>query len=436
MRLKARVLSADDLSISRSRFGGRLKLSRVSAGRAPAACLFLLVLVLSMACATGPAMPFDQLVAPTEIVVPDEAAETSESTEAAAATATPPPEPTATPVPAIDLRPTAEVKYLRFMKAPVAEVVREQSWYATLSPATMELVAAIQRCEKASQSRGEAASVADMLRYASEQGWYSDGLDEREVKGLSAVFDAYGTSLGDEDLISAGSVLASTLRWALFEPMKLPESGEIVVLSSSPDEARGRLLLQTAVKYMQPVEELVGKFPYRFLHFTVSDEMPDELLGLSINQFIIIHGDFVEPYVVAHEITHSTLYGNFPAWFEEGMAHFAQYNLTSSLAEGVAELKGELASAKLDVRVDLRPGAATWVDDAVERYRGFLFLNGVHEIQGHDAFKSMVRQFRTRNFEDQDLLRALVAYPAPSETQASLRKLICASFIGVRNMSC
>jgi hypothetical protein len=190
------------------------------------------------------------------------------------------------------------------------------------------------------------------------------------------------------------------------------------------------------VQYAQPIEQLIGKFPYRFLHLTVTKDLPEEVLGLSYNEFIAIRDDSVEPYVIVHEITHSTLYGIFPTWFEEGLAHFTEYHLTSTLAAGKAEMSSELRSLRFDPQLDLRPNASyTWVDEYLERARGFLFLNGVYEIQGPESFSILIRQLRTRNYGDQDLLRALTQQ-GPTEKQPQMRQLVCQSFIGVRNLSC
>lgn len=400
-------------------------------GRTAAVSLVLVILVLSTACATGPALPFDQLLAPTETI---ESAERSAGAEAADATATPAPVPTATPIPAVDLRPTAEVKYLRYMNTSVAAVVREQSWYATLSPMTMELVAAIQRCEKASQARGETRSVADMLKFASEQGWYTDGLDEREVKGLSAVFDAYARSLSDENSPAIGTVLSSTVRWGLFHTVQLPESGEVVLLASASNERVGIKLLQIAAEYAGPVEHFVGKFPYRFLHFTATYELPAELLGLSVNEFIFINDDAVEPYVIAHEITHSTMYGLFPLWFEEGMAYLVEYYLTATLEEGVEEQTSWMPPG-YDLRIDLRSNAAyTRNGRSPHESQGFLFLKGIFDIQGAETFSANVRQLRTRSYNDNDLIRALTQ--STPDKQAAMRALVCENFIGVRSVAC
>jgi hypothetical protein len=409
------------------------KLSRVSG------FVFGTLLLLATACATGPAMPFEPLATPIAPAEEVEQPADGELLQTAEPVATP--DPTATPAPkAVDLRPQAEATYLSQMSGVVATAVREQAWFAGLTPQTMALVAAIQRCAKAAQPRGEVASVADMLRFAAEQPWYADGLDEREVKGLSAVFDAYARSHKDENAPPVGSELSTTLRWALFAPVSLPESGEVVYLASAPTQALGEKLLNIATAQAGPVEELIGKFPYSFLHFIVTS-LPEEehglvTLGASYNEYVFLGAESVTPETITHEMTHATLYGIFPLWFEEGMAEFVESYLTASLTYTSRVFNLDLIHMDRDNRLDLRARGGYDIEaEYAERAQGFLFLRDVHATQGHEEFRATIRQLRTRSLGDADLLRALAQRGTP-EVQAKLKALICERVVGVRAFTC
>jgi hypothetical protein len=334
------------------------------------------------------------------------------------------------------LRATAEARYLPGMTSALASLVKVQPWYASLTPAQLELIAAIQKCERDALSRGEEASVPSMLEFASEQGWYTDGLDDREAQALAGIFAAYARSLTDDNAPPIGAVLASTLRSGLFDVLDLAETGRMVVVVSSDDQELGREALRLTLEGLPKVEKLVGKYPYNFLHVQVTPDLPLYLAGVSYNEFIALSDIAVDPGTVIHEITHSTMYGIFPIWFEEGMAHFLEFYLTESLDEGVRLYQGQLMQMRRDFRLDLRPNRPnTTVDYLAERARGFLFLRGVYEIRGIEGFSAMIRELRTRTFGDQDLLRAIVQQ-GPPELGPQLTAFVCQNVTGTTRNYC
>ena len=372
-------------------------------GRLLGAALLGGALLISMACGGGTTASAPAAVAPANAPASDD--------------------------PTAPLKRDLEIKVLPAMSQPLSALVQEQPWYRELTPEGARLAEAVLRCEKAAKRRGETASVLDMLTYATEQGWYGDGLDERELKGLTGVFDAYARSLADMDSPPVGSVLASTLRLGLFETVNLRETGEMVVLVSAQSEAAGRRALALTIEALPPVENVVGKYPYQFLHVVVTDELPEHVLGVSMNEFIAIGSNVVQSYVVVHELTHSTMYGIFPLWFEEGLAHFLENYQTGSL--GLAERKytNELNLLRRDIRLDLRPKRYTATDQYAERAQGFLFMKALFDIEGIEGLSQTIRALRTRTYSDQDLLRALVAQ-APTDQQPLVTQMLCQRVLG------
>ncbi len=155
----------------------------------------------------------------------------SSSSSSALPTITPRPASTATPV-AAGLRINAEQHYLPQMSQPLQDLIRAQAWYAEMTPTKLILVALILQAEQAAKPKGEGRSVTDMLQFASEQGWYKDGLDDHEASGLGGVLLAYKTSLLKDDAPAVGPTISTTLQYQLFNTVTLPVTGDKVVIVS------------------------------------------------------------------------------------------------------------------------------------------------------------------------------------------------------------
>ena len=352
---------------------------------------------------------------------------------------TTPPDPTlpaATPTSVAEaLHSEAESSYLPYMTPALQSVVREQPWYQQLTPLGLDLVAAIQRCERAAHRNGQPIAVAEILKFASEQAWYTDGLDDRETKALTAAFRAYLESLNDDNAPAIGPVLAPTLRHGLFEVVALDETGEMVLLLTATDAATGAATLASAVDALPRVEAIVGAFPYEFLHIQITP-LPAAYAGLSYNEFIALSPDWLDQATIVHEITHSTLYGIFPLWFEEGLAHFIEYYLAGTLEDGVSESMGQLHRLGRDARLDLRPTAVySSQDQLAERAQGFLLIKSIFDIQGIEGLSSTIRALRTQTFGDQDLLRTIVGVAPPAQ-QERLNQLLCDRVLGTTRDYC
>ena len=344
--------------------------------------------------------------------------------------------PTPTPGPDV-FRRAAETQVLPGMTPALAGLVKEQPWFAELTPPQLELVKAIQACEKAAIRRGEGQSVPEILRFAAEQGWYSDGLDERESKGLAGIFNAYNESLTDDNAFVIGGVLSSTIRDATFEILNLPESGEVALIVSSKDPALGRKALAIATNVFPKIEALTGKYPYRFLHVTVTPDLPIIIAGVSYDAFIAVDTKAVDQETIIHEMTHSSLYGKFPLWFEEGYAHFAENLLTNSLEKAGAQYASDLTRLRRTRQLDIRSltSLSTLHGQLTERAQGFLFIKGVYDLLGPDAFNQLIRTLRTRTYNDQDIIRALLEN-TPPDLQAQMRQHVCQSIIGTARNYC
>jgi hypothetical protein len=209
----------------------------------------------------------------------------------------------------------------------------------------------------------------------------------------------------------------------------------MVLLVSAKESTVGAKALSMSVESLPKIEAIVGAFPYRFLHVQVIELLPYHA-GVSYNEFIGLSPNWVDPGTVAHEITHSTLYGIFPLWFEEGLAHFIEYYLTGTLDAGVREHTADLRSIGRDARLDLRKRQTYTDRDALaERWQGFLFLKGVFDIEGIEGLSKTIRALRTRTFTDQELVNRLVQ-EAPLEQQAKLSQLICERVIGTTRNFC
>jgi hypothetical protein len=327
---------------------------------------------------------------------------------------------------------TAEGQYLANMSLELNELVRAQAWFETLTQEHVDLVAAILRTERAAKAKGEADSVHAMLTFASEQGWYSDGLDQEEARGLRGAFEAYETSLTRKYAPTIGPVLSTTLEFGMFRATELPEGGEMIVVVSADDPAVGNTLLDKTIEWLPKIEELVGAYPYSFLHLMVTD-LGEVYAGLSYDEFIAISPDYVDDETIVHELTHSTMYGSFPTWFEEGFAYFVGYYMTGTIEENV-----EAAKAALGEDTALYVGLYRDTSDIGfirEQIEGMLFMNGVYELNGIDALIGTVREVRTKSLNDQELLRAFVSYGA-SEQQQRMEGYFCENVVGTSRNYC
>jgi hypothetical protein len=298
----------------------------------------------------------------------------------------------------------------------------------------LTLLNALIECERAAGAKGEKQSVLEAFSYATEQGWYQDGMDEAEANGLRGVFQVYAESLSDRNAPAVGPVLATSIRYQLVRVLQLPESGEMVLVVSADNPTQGASVLDRAAYYLPEIERIVGKFPYTILHLAVTD-LPEFYAGLSYDEFIAISPDYDDDETIVHELTHSTLYGIFPTWFEEGFAYFMEHYMTEALPQGVAFYKGQLKAAKLDTKVLIgheRPFGANYGYDSAT---GFLFMNAMYEANGIEAVTETIRSLRTKTFNDQDLIRILVSTGSP-EQQTILKRVVCENVLGTTRNYC
>jgi hypothetical protein len=326
---------------------------------------------------------------------------------------------------------TAEAQYMVHMTVELNELVHAQPWFADLTQDHVDLIAWILRTERAAKAKGEADSVLDMLTFASEQGWYSDGLDPGEARGLRGAFESYEKSLTTKYAPTVGPVLATTLEFGLFKAIELPEGGEMIVVVSADDPEVGRTVVDKAIEWLPRIEEMVGAYPYSFLHLMVTD-LGELYAGLSYDEFIALAPEHVTDEVIVHELTHSTMYGSFPTWFEEGFAYFMGYYMTGVLEENVQEATNALGETYLFVGPYRDPSIEGFYREQVE---GMLFMNGVYELNGIDALIGTVRQIRTKSLSDQELLRTFVSY-GTTEEQRRLEQYFCDNVLGTSRNYC
>lgn len=325
---------------------------------------------------------------------------------------------------------TAESEYMAHMSVEMHELVRSQPWFENLTQDHVDLVAAILRTERAAKAKGEADSVLEMLTFASEQGWYSDGLDVGEARGLRGAFEAYEKSLTNKYGPTIGPVLATTLEYGLFEAIDL-EGGELIVVVSADDPEVGRTVIEKSIEWLPQIEALVGPYPYSFLHLMVTD-IGEVYAGLSYDEFIAIGPDYVNDETIVHELTHSTMYGSFPTWFEEGFAYFVGYYMTGALEENVQLAKDALGGTQLYVGPYRDTSDIGFLREQVE---GMLFMNGVYELNGIDALIGTVQQIRTKSLSDQELLRTFVSYGTVEE-QRRMEDYFCENVVGTSRNYC
>jgi hypothetical protein len=326
---------------------------------------------------------------------------------------------------------TAEGQYLVHMSDELNELVRAQPWFDSLTQDHVDLIAAMLRTERAAKAKGEADSILDMVTFASEQDWYTDGLDSDEARGLRGAFEAYEKSLTNKYGPTIGPVLSTTLEYGLFKAIDLPEGGEMIVVVSADDAEVGQTVVDKAIEWLPQIEKLVGPYPYSFLHLMVTD-IGDFYAGLSYDEFIALSPEYVDDTTIVHELTHSTMYGSFPTWFEEGFAYFVGYYMTGELDENVQYAKDALGDTRLFV------GPYRDVSDTGffrEQIEGMLFMNAIYEMNGIDSLIDSVRQIRTKSLSDQELLRIFVAH-GDSEEQNRTEAYFCENVVGTSRNYC
>ncbi|HWC29219.1 MAG TPA: hypothetical protein VG845_03960 [Dehalococcoidia bacterium] len=346
--------------------------------------------------------------------------------------------PVATPNPTQQARiltDTAEAKYLSLISVDLGEQIRAQPWFKQLTQAHVDLIAAMMRTERAAKAKGEEASVRDMLTYAAEQPWYSDGLEDPEARGLRGAFMAYEESLSNRNAPTIGPVLSQALQHGTFRPVDLPVGGEMLIVVSAEDPAQAQAVLDLSLEALPQIEALVGAYPYDFLHMMVTD-LGEYLAGLSYDQFIIVAPNSIDMGTVVHELTHSTMYGKFPIWFEEGFAHFVQYHLTGTLDQGAAEATAALRQLRTDGRLYVGEYRdSSFAGYLAERAQGFLFMKAVYELKGLEGLTQLLGKLRTKSLGDQELLREFVQFGSLEE-QRAMQAHFCAAVVGTARNYC
>ncbi|HEY7269596.1 MAG TPA: hypothetical protein VH951_07195 [Dehalococcoidia bacterium] len=351
------------------------------------------------------------------------------------------PRPTSTATPQSEgFRQQAERTQLPRMSVNLAGLVRQQPWFNDMSADKLALVTMLLKCEQAAIAHGENTATADALQFASEQGWYGDGLDDHEAKALSEVFDAFALSFTKPDAPPVGSVLSTTLKNQTFDVVNLPETGDKVIIVASKDAALGRKTLQIAIDNLPKIEGVAGRFPYPFIYIEVTPDFPPELGGVSYDEFIGINSKDANTEVISHELTHSTVYGIFPTWFEEGVAYFMGHYMANDLDAGTRSAMNDLRGIKADNKVDigmigLHPGLYSDWDYFAETRRGFLFVKSIFDIEGIDGLSATIKALRTKTYGDNDLLAAILKL-APQNLQDQLRKLYCDRVVGGTHNYC
>jgi hypothetical protein len=346
--------------------------------------------------------------------------------------------PVATPNPTQQARiltDTAEAKYLALMSADLGALVRAQPWFKQLTQAHVDLIAEIMRTERAAKAKGNEFVVQDLIKYAAEQSWYTDGLDESEARGLRGVFEAYEESNANRNAPDVGSMLPLALQWGTFSAVNLPKGGEMHVVVSADNPADAQAVLDLAVPALPEIEGMVGAYPYKFLHLMVTD-LGEYLAGLSYDQYIIVAPDSIDRNTVVHELTHSTMYGTFPTWFEEGFAYFMGYYMTDDLDAGTKQMTSWLKAVGSDNR--LYVGIYKDGSDAgyiAELAQGFLFMKAVYETRGIEGLTAILAKLRTQTLTDQELLREFVQFGS-TEEQRAMQDYFCKNVVGTSRNYC
>jgi hypothetical protein len=343
------------------------------------------------------------------------------------------PVPTATPAP-IDPKKNAESRLFTSMKPAMVEYVRAQPWFAEVTLDEYRLIEELRAAGQTAQKHGTEPALMSLVRLAADQPWAQDDLDEQEAKGFKAVLEAYQEGLEDRYEIDVSMALPSTLKGAFFKTVPLPESGEVTVLVSSDVERLGPQAFSLAVETLPKVESIVGKYPYPFLFIWITS-LDGYAAGLSRDEFIWIDPADLDVDTMAHEMTHATVYGIFPTWFEEGFAYFMGFFHSGSMEAREREFRTGLASNRLDTRLDLNARFGHSLETAYisSLAQGFLFFKGIYDIEGFEGMGKIIRALRSKTFgNDNELVREITAN-GRAETRDQLRQFVCANVTGLRS---
>jgi hypothetical protein len=335
----------------------------------------------------------------------------------------------------VDLRKKAEQSLLPAMKAPLVEFIRAQEWYVDVTPAEYTMLETLRDTDKAAERFGTAALFMDTLRLSTEQWWYTDGFDDNEAKAMTAMFRAYQQSLTDRGVPNIGKLMAFSLRGNYFYVVQLPESGEVTVVLAA-DEKYAKLApgaLHQVVENLPKVETIVGKFPYPFVHVYITD-LPEGIAGMQRNEFVWLSPTDINVEVVSHELTHATLYGLFPTWFEEGFAYFVGFysegTLDAKEREAVQLFASVRVPRKLDLSLKFDHSSYGYISNILQ---GFLFFKGLADIQGLESMGQVIRSLRSKTYtNDNELLRAIVSN-SPPDKQQQVQTYLCGAVLGLRS---
>jgi hypothetical protein len=346
--------------------------------------------------------------------------------------------PVATPNPTQQARiltDTAEAKYLALMSADLGKLVREQAWFKQLTQAHVDLIAQIMKTERAAKGKGHELVVQDLIKYGTEQTWYSDGLDEAEARGLTGVFEAYEESNANRNAPDITSILPQALQWGTFSAVDLPKGGQMHVVVSAETAEQAQAVLDLAVPALPQIEGMVGAYPYKFLHLMVTD-LGEYLAGLSYDQYIIVAPNAIDRNTVVHELTHSTMYGKFPTWFEEGFAYFMGYYMTDDLDAGTKQMKDWLRLVGSDNRLYVGPykdgSDAGYI---AELAQGFMFMKSIYDARGIEGLTAILSKLRTQTLTDQELLREFAQF-GTTEEQRAMADYFCKNVVGTARNYC
>lgn len=338
----------------------------------------------------------------------------------------------------VDLRKTAEQRLFPAMKPALVEFIRNQEFFAEVTPVEYTMLETFRDTGKTAEKFGTETVFMDTLRLATEQTWYTDGFDDNEAKHMTALFRAYQSSLtirklGKFDQI--GSQMASSIRGNYFYVTNLPEHGEVtVIVTADPKyESMARNTLMMAVDNLPKVEAIVGEFPFDFVHIRITD-LEDGVGGTELKEFVILSPKYITTEVVSHELTHATLHGVFPVWFEEGLAYFVGRTMEGSSERYEAEYVALLNSVRLPRKLDL----SLKFDHSSFGYssaliQGFLFFKGLNDLIGPDQLGVLLRALRGKTFANEnELFRAIVTNSQPDKQQA-VQAYLCGAVLGLRS---
>ncbi len=109
--------------------------------------------------------------------------------------------------------------------------------------------------------------------------------------------------------------------------------------------------------------------------------------------------------------------------------------MTDTLPKGVSTFKGELALAKIEPKVRIGTSRGFGANYGLDSATGFLFMNALYEANGIESVAATIRSLRTKTFNDQDLIRILVASGSP-EQQTVVKQVVCNHVLGATRNYC